>query len=63
MLFYPAFLLNWIFQVPLNWFRNNSRPKPQINQSTIGLAVVFQPGSGKMAPFSEEKPSKLKIES
>jgi len=63
MLFYPAFLLNWIFQVPLNWFRNNSRPKPQINQSTIGLAVVFQPGSGKMAPFSEEKPSKIKIES
>jgi glycosyltransferase involved in cell wall biosynthesis len=27
MLFYPAFLLNWIFQVPLNWFRNKSMQK------------------------------------
>ncbi|MGA3111391.1 MAG: glycosyltransferase family 2 protein [Candidatus Bathyarchaeia archaeon] len=60
MLFYPAFLLNWIFQVPLNWFRNNSKPKVKINQSTIRLPIVFQPKCGKMTPFSERKPSETK---
>ena len=60
MLFYPAFLLNWIFQVPLNWFRNNSRPKVKINQSTIRLPIVFQPKCGKMTPFSERKPNENK---
>ncbi len=62
-LFYPAFLLYWMFQVPLNWLRNNSIPKPNQHQSPIMTQQVFQPNSDKIAPFSEETVARQKIES
>ncbi|MGO8807426.1 MAG: glycosyltransferase family 2 protein [Candidatus Bathyarchaeia archaeon] len=62
-LFYPAFLLYWMFQVPLNWLRNNSIPKPNQHQSPIMTQQVFQPKSDKIAPFSEETVARQKIES
>jgi len=62
MLFYPAFLLYWMFQVPLNWFRNNSTPKSNMNQNPVMPQTILQLNPDKIAPFSETA-TKTKIES
>ena len=61
MLFYPAFLLNWIFQVPLNWFRNNSAPKPRMVQRPAKLERIFELEPDKIKPFSEEAAAKTQL--
>ncbi len=61
-LFYPAFLATWIFQVPLNWLRNNSIPKPKTSQIPIMPQKNFQVDSGEVVLFSAEAAAKPKIE-
>jgi glycosyltransferase involved in cell wall biosynthesis len=62
-LFYPAFLMYWMFQVPLNWLRNKSIPTPNLPRTPIMPQRIFQPDSDRIAPFSEETAVKPKIES
>jgi hypothetical protein len=63
MLFYPAFLLNWIFQVPLNWVRNNSTTKPDVNRRPALMKKIFETDPDKIKPFPEKPAKKTKIES
>lgn len=63
MLFYPAFLFNWIFQVPLNWVRSCYLPKPKINPSPVQLQKNFNVNLDKTKPFLEKTPAKPNIES
>jgi len=62
-LFYPAFLLNWIFQVPLNWLRNNSIPKANVSYRPAPVEKPFKVEREKISPFSEETAAKTSIES
>jgi glycosyltransferase involved in cell wall biosynthesis len=62
-LFYPAFLMYWMFQVPLNWLRNNSIPKSNLARISIISQKNHQPNSEKITTFSEETAAKPKIES
>jgi glycosyltransferase involved in cell wall biosynthesis len=62
-LFYPAFLMYWMFQVPLNWLRNNSIPKPNLSQTPFTPQKTFQLNPDKIVTFSEETAAKPKIES
>ena len=63
MLFYPAFLLNWIFQVPLNWLRNNTSAKPRVRLRFLMPEKTFKVDQANVEPFSEEIPTRTNIES
>ena len=62
-LFYPAFLLNWIFQVPLNWLRNNLTPKTDLSQRSIVQKKTTKVDRATVKPYTEEIAAKTNIES
>lgn len=53
-LFYPAFLFNWMFQVPLNWVRSYYNPKPGANQTDVMLKEIPIPRRGRLKSLGAE---------
>ncbi len=62
-LFYPAFLLTWIFQVPLNWLRNDSIPKTNLKQTPTTTQIIFQLDPEKIISLTKEAAKKTRLES